>query len=192
MNSELAMIDQRLRVTTNIEMVLRAVDKEFSLCANYPKGHGEIFRQWIECTYPGVLLLRVERASGSRQDLCVEGAGALFYNRSYWLEFLDERLRTPGDNILQENLFVILSSCEMVALSRVCSIIYLLVRLPIRWLSGHSRELMRYDWSVRSMGKCIDILEKALEKICEDGAYILDVAFMMGIFLVYSNSFHLS
>ena len=65
LSSDLAVIDQHLRVTPNIEMVLRAVDKEFSLCANYPKGHGEIFRQWIECTYPGVLLLHVERASGS-------------------------------------------------------------------------------------------------------------------------------
>ena len=83
-------------------MMLRAIDKEFSLCANYPKGHGELFREWIEVKYPGILLLHVERASGSRQDLCVEGAGAVFWNRKYWLEFLDERLRTPGDNILQK------------------------------------------------------------------------------------------
>ena len=80
----------------------------------------------------------------------------------------------------------------MVALSRVCSIIHLSVCLPIRWLSGNTHELMRYDWSVRSMGICIDILEKAIEKICEDGAYILDDAFMMGIFLVYSIRFQLS
>ena len=64
--------------------------------------------------YSGSLLLHVERASGSRQDICVEGAGAVYWNRRYWLEFLDEQLRTPGGNILQENLFIILSSCEMI------------------------------------------------------------------------------
>ena len=41
--SDLECIDQRLRVVPNIEMILRAVTKEFSLCDNYPKGHGEIF-----------------------------------------------------------------------------------------------------------------------------------------------------
>ena len=131
LRSDLECIDPRLRVVPNIELILRAVDKEFSLCSNYPKGHGEIFRQWMDHNHPGVLLLHVERASGSRQDLCVEGAGAVYYNQKYWLEFLDARLRTPGNNILQENLFVILSSCEMMDLSRVCSIIHIAVCLPL-------------------------------------------------------------
>ena len=91
-------------------------------------------------------------------------------------------MRTPGNNILQENLFVILSSCEMMALSRVCSIIHIAVCLPLRWLAGNSHKLKRYDWSVRSMGKCIDLLEKALELITDNGSYILDEYFMMGIF----------
>ena len=80
-STELELIDPRLRVSPSIEMVLRAVDKEFSSCANYPKGHGELFREWIEKNHPGTLLLHVERESGSRQDLCVEGAGAVFWNR---------------------------------------------------------------------------------------------------------------
>ena len=104
---------------------MRAVDKEFSLNANYPKGHGELFKQWIDTNHPGTLLLHVERVSGSHQDLCVAGAGAVYLNRKLWLEFLDERLKNPGDNILQENLFIILSSNDMIALARVCSIIHL-------------------------------------------------------------------
>ena len=136
LQDELDCIDQRLRVSPNIEMVLRAVDKEFSLCANYPKGHGEIFGKWMSKNHPGALLLHVERASGSRQDLCVEGSGALYWNRKYWIEFLDKQLRTPGDNILQENLLIILSSCEMTALARVCTIIHLSICLPTRWLAG--------------------------------------------------------
>jgi hypothetical protein len=27
--------------------IIRAIDKEFSLSANYPKGHGELFLEWI-------------------------------------------------------------------------------------------------------------------------------------------------
>jgi hypothetical protein len=63
-------IDPRLRVAASISALIRAVDKEFSLSANYPKGHGELFLSWIKEYYPGVLLLHVKRAAGSRQDLC--------------------------------------------------------------------------------------------------------------------------
>ena len=59
---DLEYIDSRLRVTPSIDMILCAVDKEFSLCANYPKGYGKIFYEWIEKNNPGSLLLHVERA----------------------------------------------------------------------------------------------------------------------------------
>eukprot|EP00957_Ditylum_brightwellii_P199082 15175856-Ditylum_brightwellii.AAC.1 len=75
-----------------MESLLRAVDKEFSLCANYTKDHGDLIHEWIEHNHPGVLLLYIERTSGSRQDLAVEGAGAVYCNRRFWVEFLDERL----------------------------------------------------------------------------------------------------
>ena len=127
MISELDCIDTRLRVTTSIDAILRAVDKELSLTTNYPKGHRESVRKWIDTHHTGAILLHVEQATGSRQDLCVEEAGAIYWNQKYWIEFLDGRLRTPGDNISQENLFVILSSCEMIALVRVCVIIHQMV-----------------------------------------------------------------
>ncbi len=38
--SSLDIIDPKLRVTASISAIIRAVDKEFSLLANYPKGHG--------------------------------------------------------------------------------------------------------------------------------------------------------
>ena len=31
------------RVSTSLNAVLKAFDKEFSVCANYPKGHGKLF-----------------------------------------------------------------------------------------------------------------------------------------------------
>ena len=70
-------IDPKLRVTASMSAIIRAVDKEFCLSANYPKGHGKIFLEWIREYYPGVLLLHVERAAGSRQDLCTEGSMAI-------------------------------------------------------------------------------------------------------------------
>ena len=41
---------------------------------------------------------------------------------------------------------------------------------------------MEYDWSVRSMGKVIDMLEKVLVCIVDNGARILDEELMMRIF----------
>ena len=184
LHDELEAIDRRLRVSTSMEAVLRAMDKEFSLNANYAKGHGQLFFEWMEHNHPNELLLHVERTSGSRQDLCVEGAGALYLNRVYYIEFLDERLRTCGaeGNILQENLFIILSSLEMIAQARLCSIVHLTICMPMRWLAGNSHELAEFDWSARSNGRAIDLLERSLEAIVADPSKILDEEFMYGIF----------
>ena len=175
-------IDPRLRVSTKIEMILRAVDKEFSLCANYPKGHGELFRDWMNVYHPGAVLFHVERTSGSRQDLCVEGAGAIYWNNKYWVEFLDQRIRYPGDNILEENLYINLTSCEMIAVARIYSIIHLSICLPTRWLAGNSHKLGEFDWSIRSMGRVVDLLEESLVVLENKGQLITDERFMMGIF----------
>ena len=86
-------IDPKLRVSASISAVIRAVNKEFSLSANYPKGHGELFREWMKSNHSGELLLHVERAKGSRQDLCTEGCMAIVMNWPYYIEFLDEQLR---------------------------------------------------------------------------------------------------
>ena len=107
LEDELDNIDTRLRVSPHIEMILQVVDKDFSLYDNYPKGHGELFSKWIDHNHPGALLLHIERASGYRQDFWVKGAGAVYWNKKYWVEFLDTQLRNPGGNILQENLFII-------------------------------------------------------------------------------------
>ena len=81
LDSDLASISFRYRVTTMMDGVLRAIDKEFSLPANYPKGHGDWFKYWLKKMHPGALQLAVERATGSRMDLACEGAGAVYWNR---------------------------------------------------------------------------------------------------------------
>ena len=114
--------------------MFRAVDKEFNMCGNYPKRRVELFCKWIETYHPGALLLHVERSTGSRQDISAGGSGAVHMNRPYWIEFLDECLQTPGDNILQENIFIILSYLEITALARLCAIIHFTIYLTTRWL----------------------------------------------------------
>ena len=182
LQTDLDNIFSRLRVSTKFDAVLRAVDKCFSLPCNYPKGAGDEFKHWMRENHPGDLLVAVQQTSGSRQDLIVEGASAVYWNRRYYVEFLDESLRSKNDNILQENLFIILTSSEMITLSCVFSIIHFSISLPMRWLAGSTHLLKDSDWSIRSMGKAIDLLEVALMKIENDGQLFLSHQFMMEIF----------
>ena len=61
MREELDEINLRLRVSTSIKLVLWVVNKEFIICANYPQGHGELFREFVYTYHYISLLLRVER-----------------------------------------------------------------------------------------------------------------------------------
>ena len=59
----------------------RALDKMFSLYVNYPKGLGEVFRQWMMDNNSGEILFHVERtASGGRQDVKSMAAMENFWN----------------------------------------------------------------------------------------------------------------
>ena len=189
LRTDLDEIDPRLRVSSSISAVIRAVDKEFSLSANYPKGHGELFKQWMRDKHDGELLLHVERASGSRQDLCAEGSLSIVMNYPYYLEFLDEQLkkREKGKmaSILSQNLFVVLKSSEMLALARLMSIFHLSVCMPHRWLAGCTHELREFEWGPMSMGRVIDTLESKMMELASSPEKINDEAFMMGIFQEY-------
>jgi hypothetical protein len=189
-------IDPKLRVSTSMSALIRAVDKEFSLSANYPKGHGKLFLEWIREYYPGVLLLHVERAAGSRQDLCTEGSMAVYMNYQYYIEFLDMMLRkTRRGNgnemasILQQNLFVALTSTEMIALSRLLSIFHISVCMPFRWLAGKTHELRDFGsdvgWGAMSMSRVIDTLYDKMKELYMTPSLIVDDEFMMGIFNEY-------
>ncbi len=177
-------VDWRLRITTMFDGILRAIDKEFSLPANYPKGHGDMFKHWLRKFHPGALLVPVTRTTGSRQDLATEGAAAVYWNRRYYVEFLDECLRGCNDNILQENLFIVLTSVEMVALCRTMAILHFKICMPLRWLAGNTHFIGQqgYDWSSRSMGKAVDALYDAMMSIQQDGSLFLNEDFMNSIF----------
>ena len=54
--------------------------------------------------YPQEFLMHAERATDSPQDLITMGAGPIYWNRKFNIEFLDEVLRVKGaSNILQEH-----------------------------------------------------------------------------------------
>lgn len=85
-------ISSFLRVSPDLATIIFAYHKEFSLTSNYPKGHGELFREWIIQNYPMEFLLHAERANGNRMDVICMGADAVYNNRPKNVEFLDERL----------------------------------------------------------------------------------------------------
>ena len=58
-----------LRVSPHLSQIIRAYHKEFSPCCNYPKGHGELFLDWVKNNYPNEFSMHAEHASGSRMDL---------------------------------------------------------------------------------------------------------------------------
>jgi hypothetical protein len=147
-----------------------------------------MFREWIIRVHPRALLYHVVSTDGGRQDMVCEGAGPLYMNHVYWVEFLDERLRVPGaSNILQECLYIELTSLDVIASARVHSILHLAVVVPHRWLSGNSHILAEYNWSERSMGRTVDLLERAMDRVLAGddhhgpGELLLDQGFMFSI-----------
>ena len=124
---DLEAIEGRYRVSTMMYTVLSSIYKAFILPENYPKEHGDLFKHWIKKYHPGGLLVPAARTSGSRQDLDAEGAPAVYWNIRYYVPFLDQCLEASKDNILQENLFYILTSEEMIALTCVFAIFHLTV-----------------------------------------------------------------
>ena len=56
-------------MSPHFENMSRDFDKEFSLCANYPKGWGSNFRQWTKENHSGELLFHAERACKGKIDV---------------------------------------------------------------------------------------------------------------------------
>jgi hypothetical protein len=56
LHSLLDIIDPKLCITASISAIIRAIDNKFSLSANYPKGHRELFLEWMRVNHSGELL----------------------------------------------------------------------------------------------------------------------------------------
>jgi hypothetical protein len=194
LQSSLDEIDPKLRVTAAMSANIRAINKEFSLSANYPKGHRKLFLEWIQEYHPSALLLHVERASGSRQDLCTEGSMAIYMNHQYYVEFVDNMLckyrrKDNKPSIFQQNLFIALTSLEMITLSRLLSILHISVCMPFCWLAGKTHKLKDHGkdhgWGAMSMSCVIDTLYHKMNELYLSPELIQDKSFMMNIFSEY-------
>ena len=100
-----------LRMSTEIEDLLRCIEKLFAETAQYAKGAGAMFTEWMRAFHVGVYLYPIVRAlGGNRQDMGIEGAPAVLMNLKYYFEFLNWRLssRTSSDNILIRKLYAML------------------------------------------------------------------------------------
>ena len=114
--------------------------------------------------------------------MVLEGSVAAYKNAWFYKLLLDEDLSTLDvKNILQENLFIILSSVEMISLSRLMSILHFSVNVTMRWISGKAHIFSAHDWSVKSLVMSIDCLYKTMLKLQKDGWKILDEQFMFNI-----------
>ena len=147
-------IAEESRVLPSFISLACAIDKEFSLCANYSKGYSAIFQEWMKDNYPGELLLHVERAlSGDRQDIASMATMAIYWNITYYVEFLDE-MKTYSDkdeNILVNNLHAMLISSEMVSVARLSvarlwSILHISIVMPMRYLVAHTHKWAALNW----------------------------------------------
>ena len=107
---------------------------------NYPKGQGEHFAAWLRVNKPGTALYHVVGAQGSRHNLCLEAAPAIYMNRYVCFDYASYLLRLPKkqDNILLRCLFVLMTSKEIIAQSRLYAILYISFCVPIDgWQPRH-------------------------------------------------------
>ncbi len=96
--------------------------------------------------------------------------------------FTNECLQAK-DNLLQRSLFIVLGLMKMIAQLRVASIFHLAVVLSIRWLAGNTHRLFEHGWGECSMGRAITLLHDAFVEIQSDGVLLLELNFIMNIFV---------
>ena len=90
--------------------IVMALEKEFSLTKNCPKGKFVLFvylfinyvfvkckvctfKLWMKKHHPGFLLWNFDHVNGSRQVICVTREKCSYWNRASFIEFLDCLLR---------------------------------------------------------------------------------------------------
>ena len=88
-------------MTCRLSELLIQVDKEYNFTANYPKGNGDFFHDWLRRFFPGHRFLPTIRVCGSSQQVsALEGALSVYDLLDEMLAFTNECLN-DGENILQ-------------------------------------------------------------------------------------------
>ena len=169
--------DPSFRVTLDTEAVCRAAAKEFMFSGGrlYAKGKGSLFLAWVIDKNPNRVIYILQRADlGTRLDSTTEVALALYMNRDLFLEFLFERVqaaKSGEDNKLENALYVLLSSSEVIAAIRVRAMIHLKITMPMRFLTNSND----VDYSPADMGPLVDALDKFLLSVETNGNLLMDM-----------------
>ena len=144
-----------------------------SIAEIYAKGKGASFLSWVIEKYPNRAVYVLYRADlGTRLDSTTEAALALYMNRELYLEFLHERIAAAKEeNKLENALYILLSSNEIIAAIRVRAMFHLKVTMPMRFLTN-SNDL---NFSPADMGPVVDALYKFLDVAENNGDKLVDV-----------------
>ena len=93
LKNDLKNIPHIWRVSHDVKDIIHLLHKEFSLMANYPKGHKRLFREFFLEKHAGEYLFQIKHTAGLRQDIVTMGSLALYWNRNVYLEFLVDRMK---------------------------------------------------------------------------------------------------
>jgi hypothetical protein len=90
----------------------------------------------------------------------LEGGLAIYMNYPYYVEFFDTMLckltqKNMNASILQQNLFVVLTSSEMVALSQLNSILYIGIIMSFQFLAEKTHQFKAYNWRAADMARVL-------------------------------------
>ena len=106
---------------------------------------------------------------GHRHDFSTEAAMYLYHDRVLFLEFLEER-RYGDDNILENAIYTMLSSVEIIGEIRARAMIHDKIIAPLRFFSG----CKGLAWGPLDMNPVCNVLEKFLRLLAENGSLLMD------------------
>ena len=99
-----------------------------------------------------------------------------------YLQYCMEFSKKDEMNILRQNLYILLTSSEVIAQCRFLAIMHLSCLLPLRWLAGRTHELIHRRWGARHMGLVLDIFLKKMEFLRDNPILILNKNWMITMF----------
>ena len=140
---------------------------------------GEAYLIYMHEHHPTYSLFHVACCRGPPFYAILEAAIPLYMNRLPVVEYLDYSPKMTGkqrDNILMRNLFVLFSSLEMVAQTRMYGILYVSIFIELLGLAGRTHELSENPvskptvkcWGELLVGRVADYILHMLREIIAD------------------------
>ena len=93
LKNDLELIPLNLRVACRLSELLIQIDKEYNFSANYQKGHGDVFNDYLRMYHPGRHFLpTIHVCGGSQQNAAFEGTLPVYDALDKMLTFTDHCL----------------------------------------------------------------------------------------------------